>query len=102
MNANEPETTDFAEEGFTSATGRQFVVEGHTAENSSGLLGLKVVVERDASDEVLDLGKKQGLQFDPVFDDAHPDLVMLETIGGVNLVEHLAKNMAAAGYERLG
>lgn len=77
------------------------MVEGHTAENRSGLLGVKVVAERDASDEVIELGRKQGLQFDPVFDENHPSLVLLEAIGEVNFVEHLAKDLVALGYHRL-
>jgi hypothetical protein len=77
---DEPETTNFADEGFTSTKGREFIVEGHTGENKSGLLGIKITAERDASDDVIELGKRQGLQFDPVFDDAHPSLVLLETI----------------------
>lgn len=97
----DPETISFADEGFASSTGREFIVEGHTAENRSGLLGAKVVVERQASDEVIELGRKQGLRFDPVFDDAHPSLVLLEAIGQVNFVEHLAKDLAALGYHRL-
>lgn len=96
------ETTSFADEGFAPVERGHFIVEGHTADNRSGFLGLKVLVERDGSDEVLELGKKHGLQFDPAFDDAHPALALLGTIGMVNFVEHLAKDLAALGYHRVG
>lgn len=101
MRMRDPETASFDEEGFASPTGRNFIVEGHTVENRSDLLGIKVLVDRDESDEVIELGKRQGLQFDPVFDDAHPSLVLLEAIGPVNFVEHLAKGLVGAGYQRL-
>lgn len=97
----EPETTSFADEGFAPVEPGQFIVEGHTADNRSGFLGLKVLVARDGSDEVLELGKKHGLQFDPTFDDAHPALALLGTIGMVNFVEHMAKDLTALGYHRL-
>lgn len=96
-----PEIINFAQEGFVSPAGRQFMVEGHTAENRSGLVGIKILAERGDSDDLLEAGRKQGLQFDPVFDDAHPSLVLLEAIGGVNFVEHLAKDLVALGYRRL-
>ena len=101
MTVREPEMTSFADEGFASPAGGEFIVEGHAAENKSGLLGVKILSERDDSDNVIAWGRKHGLQFDPVFDDAHPALVLLETIGQVNFVEHLAKDLGARGYHRL-
>lgn len=98
---HEPETTNFADEGFGPVEPRYFIVEGNTADNRSDLLGAKILVVRDDSDDVLKLGKKHGLRFDAVFDDAYPSLAVLETIGSVNLVEHLAKGLAAIGYHRL-
>lgn len=96
------EKTSFAAEGFAAPAGREFIVEGHAVENRSDLLGIKILVARNDSDEVIELGKRQALQFDPVFDDAHASLALLETIGQVNSVEHLAKELVAAGYRRLG
>lgn len=96
-----PETTSFAAEGFEPVDPRSFIVEGHTADNRSGLLGIKILVEMHSSDEVMELGKKQGLRFDAVFDDAHPGLALLATVGEVNLIEHLAKALTGRGYHRV-
>lgn len=93
---------DFAAEGFLQrAPGREFLVQGHRPDNTSGLLALRAVVKRNDSDDVIELGTKQGLTLHATFDLAHPDLAMLETIGDLGLVERLARDLEAAGYHRL-
>ena len=95
-------STSFEAEGFLQHTrGREFAVQGHGRENTSGMLAIRVVTDRDASDEIVELGNKQGLKLHAAFDDAHPDLVMLEAIGLLNHVEHLAKGLGTLGYHRL-
>jgi hypothetical protein len=103
MTMIEINTTRFIDEGFLQhSPGREFMVEGHGHENGSGLLGIKIVLERAESDPVVEAAMKQGLKFDPTFDDAHSSLVMLETIGQLAHVEHLAKTLASKGFHRLG
>jgi hypothetical protein len=98
---DDPETTSFADEGFGADPARKFIVEGHSAENTSGTLGTKIVVERDASDDVTVAANRQGIKLFAVFDATHPTLALLEAFGDVNFIEHLAKDLAAMRYERL-
>lgn len=77
------------------------MVQGHGLDNSSGLLMVKAVVKREASKEIAAAGTKHGLTFYETRDPTVPDLIMLEAIGQLELVEHLAKDLVAAGYQRL-
>jgi hypothetical protein len=95
-------TIDFAAEGFLQHTpGREYRVQGHEPENTSGLLTFGAVVAVSESDDIIELGTKQGLQLHSTFDDAHPGLVLLEAVGEVNLIEQLAKDLGALGFHRL-
>lgn len=91
------------EMGFLGAfPGREFRVSGHDLENTSGLLVLQVVAIRATSDDaVIEAANAQGLRLEASFDDAHPDFVLLETIGMVSPIEHMAKALAARGFHRL-
>lgn len=81
--------------------GREFQVQGHTAENRSGLVGIGVVVGRGESDDVLIAAKKHGLQLFAEFDDTEPTLALLEAIGEVNFIEQFAKDLVVLGFQRL-
>jgi len=95
-------TIDFAAEGFLQhAPGREYRVQGHEPENTSGLLTFGAVVGTDESDEIIEMGTKQGLQLHATFDDAHPGMVLLEAVAEVNLIEQLAKALSSKGYHRL-
>lgn len=95
-------TIDFAAEGFLQrAPGREYRVQGHEPENTSGLLTFGAVVAVSESDDIIELGTKQGLQLHSTFDDGRPGLVLLEAVGEVNLIEHLAKALSGKGYHRI-
>jgi DNA-binding GntR family transcriptional regulator len=95
-------TRDFENEGFLQhSPGREFQVQGHGLDNTSGLLALRAVVQRVAIDEIVTLGAKHGLRLHASFDDAHSDLALVETMGLLNYVEHLAKDLVALGFHRL-
>lgn len=81
--------------------GREFSVGGHDYANTSGLLMLQVSTIRALSDPVLEAANRQGLALTPSYDRAHPDFVLLETIGPLQLVELMARDLAEAGYHRL-
>jgi hypothetical protein len=93
---------NFKDEGFLAHfSGREFLIQGHGLDNSSGLLVFRALVERGSSDEIIELGNRQGLKLHASFDDSHPGLAMVEAVGLLSHVEHLAKELAALGYERL-
>jgi hypothetical protein len=89
--------------GFlASFPGMEFQVHGHEAENTSGLLVLQAVVLRTSGDrKVIKAAEAQGLRVEASFDVNLPNLVLLETIGMVSPIEHLAKALTAGGLYRL-